>query len=95
MGAPGASDQDWVAAYEELRRAALEADGRTRRAPGIVLVLRAGVVAWMQACRGVAGVASSLSSGGDTAGWVPGPVRAEVSVLLAQMALSAVTEMTP
>jgi hypothetical protein len=95
MGAPGAPGQDWVAAYEDLRRAALGADGCARRAPGIAVVLRAGVVAWMQACRSVAGVASSFSPGGDTAGWVPSPVRAEVSMLLAQMALAAAAEMTP
>lgn len=94
MGAPGAPEQDWVAAYEDLRRAALEATGRARRVPGVAVVLRAGVVAWMQACRSVAGIAPSISPGGDTAGWVPGTVRAEVAVLLAQMALSAATEMT-
>lgn len=91
MSAP---EQDWVAAYEDLRRAALEADGRARRVPGVAVVLRAGVVAWMQAGRSVAGVAPSLSPGGDTAGWLPDPVRAEVAVVLAQMALSAATERT-
>jgi hypothetical protein len=94
MGVPGAPEQDWVAAYEDLRRAALEADGRARRVPGVAVVLRAGVVAWMQACRSVAGVAPSISPGGDTAGWLPGPVRAEMALVLAQMALSAATEMT-
>jgi hypothetical protein len=95
IGAPGAPDPDWVAAYEDLRRAALEADGWARRGPGIAVVLRAGVVAWMQACRSVAGVGATCSRGGDTTGWVPGPVRAEVSLVLAQMALSAAAETTP
>lgn len=95
MGAPGAPEQDWVAAYEDLRRAALEADGRARRVPGVAVVRRAGVVAWMQACRHVAGVAPSRARGGDTAGWLPGTVRAEVTVWLAQMALAAATEMAP
>jgi hypothetical protein len=92
MGAPGGPDQDWVAAYEDLRRAALEADGRARRAPGVAVVLRGGVAAWMQACRSVAGTAPSVSPGGETVGGLPGTVRAEVTVLLAQMALSAATE---
>ena len=93
MDAPGTPEQDWVAAYEALRRAALEADGCARRAPGGAVVRRAGVLAWMQACRRVADVAPALSPGGDTAGCLPGTVRAEVTVLLAQMALSAATEM--
>jgi len=93
LGAPGTPDPDWVAAYEDLRRAALEADGGARRMPGVAVVLRAGVAAWMQACRNVAGVAPPISPGGDTAGWLPGTIRAEVAVLLAQMALSAATEM--
>jgi hypothetical protein len=93
MGVPGAPEQDWVAAYEDLRRAALEADGRARRVPGVAVVLRAGVVAWMQACRSVTGAVPSVSPAGETVGWLPGTVRAEVAVLLAQMALSAATEM--
>jgi hypothetical protein len=93
MGAPAVPDQDWVAAYEALRRAALEADGRARRVPGVAVVQRAGVVAWMQTCRSVAGVAPSISPAGDTAGWLPGTVRAEVAILLAQMALTAAPEM--
>jgi hypothetical protein len=92
-GAPSAPELDWVAAYEALRRTALEGDGRARRGPGVAVVLRAGVVAWMQAYRSVAGVAPSIAPDGDTAGWLPGPVRADVAVLLAQMALSAATEM--
>ena len=92
MGTPEVPEQDWAAAYEDLRRAALEGNGPTRRMPGVAVVRRAGVVAWMQACRSVASVAPSISPG-DTAGWLPGTVRAEVAVLLAQMALSAAPEM--
>jgi hypothetical protein len=93
MSAPGAPEQDWVAAYEDLRRAALEADGRARRVPGVALLLRAGVAAWIEACRGVAGPVAAVRPDGETVGSLPGAVRAEVAVLLAQMALSAATEM--
>jgi hypothetical protein len=85
MDAPGAPEQDWVAAYEALRRAALEADGRARRVPGVAVVRRGGVVAWMLACRRVASIAPAISPAGT--------IRAEVAVLVAQMALSAATEM--
>jgi hypothetical protein len=91
MGTP---EPDWVAAYEDLRRAALEADDRARRVPGVAVVRRMGVVAWMQVCRSVAGIVPSISPGGDMAGGLPRTVRAEVAVLLAQMALSAATEIT-
>ena len=93
MGTPGVPEEDWVAAYEDLRRAALEGNGPTRRMPGVAVVRRAGVVAWMQACRSVTGVAPSISPRRDTVGELPGTIRAEVAVLLAQMALSAATEM--
>jgi hypothetical protein len=93
MRSAPASDHDWVAAYEDLRRTALEADGRAGRVPGIAVVLRAGVAAWMQACRTVVGLTPAVPPGGKTMGGLPGPVRAEVAVVLTQMALAAATEM--
>jgi uncharacterized protein (UPF0548 family) len=89
------SELDWVAAYEALRRAALqETTGLVRRAAGVAVLLRAGVVSWMQTCRSVASSVPPAVRPGDTMGSLPGTVRTEVAVLLAQMALSAATEMT-
>jgi hypothetical protein len=87
-------EHDWVTAYEDLRRAALEApDGPVRRAPGLALVLRAGIAAWMQACRSVTGpVLSARPPSSDTPPVLPGTVRAEVTVLLAEMVLAAAAE---
>jgi hypothetical protein len=82
-----------VAAYEELRQAVTEADGRARRLPGVALVLRAGVVGWMQTYRSVGGSAPAVRLDGEAARSLPGTVRAEVAVLLAQMALAAAGEM--
>jgi hypothetical protein len=83
-------------AYEDLRRAALEEpDGHARRAPGLALLLRAGVAVWMQTCRSVAASGLSAQPRGETARALPGAVRAEVTVLLAEMALAAAAEMAP
>lgn len=67
-------------------------DGLARRAPGFALVLRAGVTAWMQACRSVASPVRSASPSDAAMHALPGGVRAEVTVLLAEMALAAATE---
>jgi hypothetical protein len=92
MSAVPAAEPDWVVAYEDLRRAALEADGRVWRVPGVAVMLRAGLAAWMQACRTVVGLAPIVPPAGAPVGGLPGTVRTEVTVLLAQMALSAATE---
>ena len=85
-----------MTAYEELRRAALEeADGRARRAPGLALLLRAGIAAWMQACRSVAGPVLSAPPSSAAPRALPGAVRAEVTVLLTEMALAAAAEIVP
>jgi hypothetical protein len=84
-----------VTAYEDLRRAALEEPDRARRAPGLALLLRAGIAGWMQACRSVAGPVLSVQPSGATMRALPGAVRAEVTVLLAEMALAAAAEMAP
>lgn len=89
--APGAPD--WVVAYEELRRAATAADGRARRMPGIAILLRAGVVGWMQTCRSVAGSVLAARMDREPVRALPDTIRVEVAVLLAQMALSAAGEM--
>jgi hypothetical protein len=80
-----------VTAYEDLRRAALEErDGHARRVPGLALLVRAGIAAWMQACRSVADpILSARLPSSDTPRVLPGTVRAEVTVLLAEMALAA------
>jgi hypothetical protein len=84
---------DWVTAYEELRRAALEEPAaHARRAPGLALLLRAGTAAWMQTCQRVAGPVLSAPPSSATTRALPGIVRAEVTVLLAEMALAAATE---
>ncbi len=86
---------DWVTAYEDLRRAALEeSDGHARRAPGLALLRRAGTAAWMQACQRVAGPVRAVAPSGDTTRGLPSPVRAEVTMLLAEMALAAAAEAT-
>lgn len=64
-------------------------DGRARRVPGFALVLRAGVTAWMQACRTVASPVRCASPSDAPMPALPGGVRAEVTVLLAEMALAA------
>jgi hypothetical protein len=57
-------------------------------------VLRGGIAAWMQACRSVAGpILSARASSGETTRALAGTVRAEVTVLLAEMALAAAAEM--
>lgn len=82
-----------MTAYEDLRRAALEEPaGHARRAPGLALLLRAGIAAWMQACRRVAGPVLSVHPSSETTRALPGTVRAEVTVLLAEMALTAAAE---
>lgn len=84
---------DWVAAYEDLRRAALEEpDGRAWRAPGLALLLRAGIAVWMQTCRSVAGPVRAAQPSGETTRTLPGTVRAEVTMVLAEMALAAAAE---
>jgi hypothetical protein len=95
--APGQSspgDADWVAAYEDLRRAATAADGRDRRLPGITVVLRAGVAGWMQTCQSLVGYVPAARRDSAPARMRPDTVRAEVAMLLAQMALSAAGERT-
>ena len=82
-------------AYEELRRAALEEPGgHARRAPGLAVLRRAGTAAWMQACQGVVGPVGPVPPSGDTTRALPGPVRTEVTILLAEMALAAAAEAT-
>jgi hypothetical protein len=57
------------------------------------MLLRAGMAAWMQACRSVAGpVLSARPPSGETTRALLGTVRAEVTVLLAEMALAAAAE---
>ena len=93
--APGQSspgDPDWVAAYEELRRAVTAADGRARRLPGVTVLLRAGVVGWMQTCRSVARSVPAVRLSGEPAGALPDTAHAEVAMLLAHMALAAAGE---
>jgi hypothetical protein len=84
-----------VTAYEELRRVALEeSDGHVRRAPGLALLRRAGTAAWMQACQRSAGPVAPLPPSGGPTRTLPGTVRAEVTMLLAEMALAAAVEAT-
>jgi hypothetical protein len=93
--APGRSlpgDPDWVAAYEELRRAVTAADGRARRLPGVTVVLRAGVVGWMQTCRSLVRAVPPVGLVGEPARALPDTARAEVAMLLAHMALAAAGE---
>ncbi len=86
-------EDGWVTAYEDLRRVALEeSDGHARRVPGLALVLRGGIAAWIQACRRVASPVLSAPPSGETLRALPGAVRAEVTVLLAEMALAAAAE---
>jgi hypothetical protein len=61
--------------------------------PGIAILLRAGVVGWMQTCRSVAGSVLTARMDGEPVRTLPDAVRVEVAVLLAQMALAAAGEM--
>jgi hypothetical protein len=82
-----------VTAYEELRHAALEeADHHARRAAGLAILLRTGITAWMRACRRVPGPVASAAPASETMRAIPGTIRDEVSVLLAEMALAAAAE---
>jgi len=84
-----------VTAYEELRRSALEEpNGHTRRAPGLAVLRRAGTAAWMQACQKVVDPVGPVPPSDDTTRGLPGTVRAEVTMLLAEMALAAAAEAT-
>ena len=79
-----------MTAYEELRRTALEAsNGSVRRAPGLALVVRGGLAAWMQTCWRVAGPRWSALPSREMTPTLPGAIRAEVTVLLTEMALAA------
>jgi hypothetical protein len=61
--------------------------------PGVAVVRRAGVMGWMETCRSLVGSVPAVRMDGEPARSLPGAVRAEVTVLLAQMALAAAGEM--
>jgi hypothetical protein len=80
--------------YEELRQIALAGAGVHGRGTGLALLIRNGVARWMQTCIAVLArpAASPLPRQLEGQAHVPADVRAEVAMVLAQMALSTQTQ---
>jgi hypothetical protein len=81
---------DLVECYEDLRRQALSQNGARHGGRGLVLFLRQGMKAWMDAWLGslIAGP-TKTPIGSDSMGpGVPWDLRGQVAAILAGMALS-------
>jgi hypothetical protein len=85
--------QDFVAYYEQLRRDALGGAGRGR--PGLTLLLRQGLAAWMQAysCRAFAPSTHPGLSANTIQPW-SADVRSQAAVILAGIVLHSRSETT-
>jgi hypothetical protein len=77
--------------YEELRQIALAGDGVHARGTGLALLIRSGMARWMDTCIAVLARPSAPPPPRQSDGQahLPADVRAEVAMVLAQMALSA------
>lgn len=79
--------------YEDLRGTAVEADVEVRHGVGLALFIRSGMAAWMQACTSFAPAPRREPAPGQVECPSLNPdVRAEVAMVLAEMALSANTQ---
>ena len=86
---------DMVERYEDLRRQVLSQKGVSHGGRGLVLFLRQGMKAWMDAWLGclIAGPAKAPIESDSIRSVVPWDLRGEVAAILAGMALSIGQEM--
>lgn len=92
---PEAQSQERIAHYEQLRSDALSLSAGRKPAPGLALLLRQGMTAWMRAwspCMHEPGVAVLLSAPS-----IPYPleVRGQIANLIAGIILNQQLEVTP
>jgi hypothetical protein len=82
-----------VSGYEELRRVAVDRGDGAGRGVGLALFIRNGMSAWIEACAPSVQPLQSLPSPRQQVAraHVPSELRAEVAMVLAEMALSAHT----
>ena len=87
---------DMVERYEDLRRQVLSQKGVGHGGRGLVLFLRQGMKAWMEAWLGypIAGPMKAPIESDSTGSMVPWDLRGEVAAILAGMALSIGQEMS-
>lgn len=79
-----------VSGYEELRRVAVDRGDGAGRGVGLALFIRNGMSAWIEACAPSVQPLQSLPPRHQAArAHVPSELRAEVAMVLAEMALSA------
>ena len=86
--------EDWVARYEHLRRDVLSQ--ATGGGFGLIILLRQGMIAWMQACANIPVPAPARESvqHWDAISRLPGDVRSQAAVILAGILLYHPTEAT-
>ena len=86
--------EDWVARYEHLRRDVLSQ--ATGGGFGLIILLRQGMIAWMQACADIPVPAPARESvqHGDAISRLPGDVRSQAAAILAEILLHHPTEAT-
>ena len=86
--------EDWVARYEHLRRDVLSQ--ATGGGFGLIILLRQGMIAWMQACADIPVPAPARESvqHWDAISRLPGDVRSQAAVILAGILLHHPTEAT-
>jgi hypothetical protein len=85
--------QDFVASYEQLRRDAL--GGAGRGSPGLTLLLRHGLAAWIQAYScGASGPSTNPGPSANTIHPWSADVRSQAAVILAGILLHSRSETT-
>ena len=92
-----ALQQSLVSSYENLRQNALGGAATRGGSAGLAVFLRGGMAHWMDACRELPAACplTTMKPGQTRAEDLPildGDLRAQVAILLAQMALSAHTQ---
>jgi hypothetical protein len=88
------AEEDWVARYEHLRMDVL--NQATGDGFGLIILLRQGMIAWMQACADIPVPAPARESvqHWDAISRLPGDVRSQAAVILAGILLHYPTEAT-
>ena len=86
--------EDWVARYDHLRRDVLSQ--ATGGGFGLIILLRQGMIAWMQACADIPVPAPARESvqHWDAISSLPGDVRSQAAAILAGILLHHPTEAT-
>ena len=79
-------------AYERLRRDAVETSGRAGGLQGLAVLIRKGMVSWMDACASAASTPAAVSPPRGSAMPWPQDLQREVVDVLAAMALSRAVE---